>query len=126
MTKQELESIRDLQCDLDNKQRELARINNRSIISSPQPSEVHGSGIADTVATRGDRAVQLEREIVELKNQINARLAYIHSIPDRLTHDVVRYACVYGFRWKKIAELVGGCNTEDSVRMLYNRFMEKL
>lgn len=126
MTKSELEQIRDLQYRIDEMKRDLVRLNNRSIIGSPQPSESHGSGIADTVADRGGERVALEQELAELTARRDERIAYINGIRDGVLRTIVRCYCVYGFKWKKIAEKVGGCNTEDSVRKLYDRFMAKL
>lgn len=122
MTKSELEGIRELQYQIDTIKRDIKRLNERSIISSPQSSEVHGSGIADPVAARGNRLAYLERELAELTTQYNERIAYINGIQDDVLRTIVRCYCVYGFKWKKIAEKVGGKNNEDSVRKLYERF----
>lgn len=122
MTKSELEGIRELQYQIDTIKRDITRLNERSVISSPQSSEIHSSGIADTVAARGNRLADLERELAELIVQRDERLAYINSINDIVLRTIVRCYCVYGFRWKKIAQKVGGGNTEDSVRKLYERF----
>lgn len=122
MTKSELEGIRELQYQIDTIKRDITRLNERSVISSPQASEIHSSGIADTVAARGNRLADLEHELAELIVQRDERLAYINSINDIVLRTIVRCYCVYGFRWKKIAQKVGGGNTEDSVRKLYERF----
>ena len=122
MTKSELEGIRELQYQIDTINRDIRRLKERSIISSPQLSEIHSSGVADTVAARGNRLADLERELSELTERRDERLAYINSISDTVLRTIVRCYCVYGFKWKKIAEKVGGKNNEDSVRKLYERF----
>lgn len=126
LTREELEQIRDLQYRIDEMKRDLIRLNNRSVIGSPQPSESHGSGIADTVAARGDECVALEQELAELTAQRDERIAYINGIRDSMLRTIVRCYCVYGFKWKKIAEKVGGRNSEHNVMQMYNRFMSKL
>ncbi len=122
MTKSELEGIRELQYQIDTIKRDIKRLNERSVISSPQSSEIHSTGIADTVGNRGINVVALQQELAELEAQRDERLAYINSIHDTVLRTIVRCYCVYGFKWKKIAEKVGGGNSEDSVRKLYERF----
>lgn len=126
MTKQDLESIRELQYQIDNIKRDIKRLNERSVISSPQSSETHGSGVADPVAVRGNRLAYLEHELAELTAQRDERIAYINSIHDNVLRTIVRCYCVYGFKWKKIAEKVGGKNSEHNVMQMYNRFVDKL
>ncbi len=125
MTKTELESIRDLQYKIDCIQRDIKRLNERSVISSPQSSETHGCGIADPVATRGNKLYDLEKELAILTADCDKRIAYINSIQDDILKRIVRCRCVYGFKWKKIAKMIGGENTEDGVRKLYERFVPK-
>ena len=108
----------------------LEKLTAKSLIQSPQPNVSHGSGISDKVGRLAEQCVDLEQLIRDKKSEIQQQrdkaLEYIYSIPDSLTRQVVYYRCVSLFSWKRVAYEVGGNNTPDGVRMLYNRFMDKM
>lgn len=122
--KTQLEDIRRIQRNIYKLERSLAILNARSLVSSPQTGGTsHGSGTVDTVARRGDKAISLENEIAAEKARLKELLDYIESISDTVLRDIVRDRCVYGFSWREIAENVGGDNSKDGVRMLFERFI---
>ena len=61
--------------------------------------------------------------ILELNalQQIEEIEAYINSITDPLIRQIVLLRVVDCNSWRDIAQQIGGDNTEDSVRMIYNR-----
>ena len=130
MTRDELEQIYYLNRELRVLERELERICGQSLIQSPQPFSTHGSGVSDKVGRLAQKRVDLEQLIrdkkAEIQHQRDKALEYIYNIPDSLTRQVVYYRCVSLFSWKRVAYEVGGNNTPDGVRMLYNRFMDKI
>lgn len=52
-------------------------------------------------------------------------LKYIAKIEDAQTQLIFRYRFINNFSWVKIAHIIGGGNTEDSVRMRVKRYLEK-
>ena len=60
------------------------------------------------------------------QQQRDKAVVYIYGIPDSLTRQIVYYRCVSLFSWRRVAYEVGGNNTEDGVRKIYSRFMDKL
>ena len=56
------------------------------------------------------------------KNNI---LRYISGINDPLVRLIIHYRYIDLFSWSKVASLVGGNNTPDSVRMLSERYIKK-
>ena len=48
---------------------------------------------------------------------------FISSINDSLTRRILRFRVIDGLKWKEVAQKIGGNNTEDGVRAIYNRFM---
>ena len=130
MTRDELEQIYYLNRELRVLERELERICGQSLIQSPMPNASHGSGISDKVGSLAQKRVDTEQLIrdkkAEIQNQRDKALEYIYNIPDSLTRQVVYYRCVSLMSWKRVAYEVGGNNTPDGVRMLYNRFMDKI
>ena len=130
MTRDELEQIYYLNRELRVLERELERICGQSLIQSPLPNSSHGSGVSDKVGRLAQKRVDTEQLIrdkkAEIQHQRDKALEYIYNIPDSLTRQVVYYRCVSLMSWKRVAYEVGGNNTPDGVRMLYNRFMDRI
>ncbi len=122
--KSELNNMRDMQFRLAELKEKLAEINAASLVSSPQPSASHGSGISDRVADRGNKAADLECRIAELEEKLHRLTEYIETIPDVKLRKIVRGWCVQRFSWKEIAALVG--SNENSVRKRYCRYVEEM
>ena len=129
MTRKELEQIYYLNKELHMWERELERQRGKSLIQSPMPSAVHGSGVSDKVGSLAEKRVDLERLVQDKQAEIqrlkDKAVEYINTIPDSLTRQIIYYRCVSLFGWRKIAFTVGGGNTEESVRKVYTRFFDK-
>lgn len=66
-----------------------------------------------------------EHEKEQTRMRIAGMIEWIENIDDPLVKDIVRYRYLRGFSWVKIAHKVGGGNTQDSVRMIVNRYLNK-
>lgn len=64
----------------------------------------------------------LEMELVETINQIEE---FIASLNDSRMRRIINLRFIDGLSWNSVADCIGGGNTEDGVRMAFNRFMEK-
>ena len=130
MTKAELEQIYYLNRELKLWETELERVRCKSLVGSPLPGNSHGSGVSDKVADRAERIIELENRIIAKRDEIqrlrDEAVAYIESIPDSLTRQIIYYRCVSLMSWRKVAYEVGGYNTAESVRQIYSRFMRDL
>ena len=130
MTKSDLEQIYYLNRELKMWETELERVRCKSLVGSPLPGNSHGSGVSDKVADRAERIIELENRIIAKRDEIqrlrDEAVAYIESIPDSLTRQIVYYRCVSLMNWRRVAYEVGGNNTPDGVRMIYNRFMDQI
>ena len=67
-----------------------------------------------------------QKDLLEvMENQLSLRTyevqEFICSIKDSLTRRIVNYRVLEGMQWNEIADKIGGDNTEDSVRMVFNR-----
>ena len=49
---------------------------------------------------------------------------FINSIEDSLTRQVFYYRFVKSLPWKRVAYMTGGCNTEESVRKIAERYLK--
>lgn len=130
MTKQQLEQIYYTARELHMWERELERLKARSPVSSPQPHIGSGSSISDPTAQKTERVISLEDKIRKLKEKLQTErdeaVQFILTIPNSVTRMVVYYRCVSLMNWRRVAYEVGGNNSADGVRMIYNRFIEKL
>ena len=64
---------------------------------------------------------ELEMELLETLNDVEI---FITSIKDSHIRRIVNLRVVDGLSWGEVARRIGG-NTEDSVRMAFNRFIEQ-
>lgn len=64
---------------------------------------------------------ELEMELLETLNDVEI---FITSIKDSHIRRIVSLRVVDGLSWGEVARRIGG-NTEDSVRMAFNRFIEQ-
>lgn len=60
-------------------------------------------------------------ELLELQNEVEE---YIESIEDSRMRRIIRMRFIDKLTWNQVADNIGGGNTEDSVRMAFNRFIE--
>lgn len=64
----------------------------------------------------------LEMELLETLNQVEE---FIANVDDSRMRRIINLRFIEGLSWNKVADHIGGGNTEDGVRMAFNRFMEK-
>lgn len=64
----------------------------------------------------------LEMELMETLNQVEE---FIKSVDDSRMRRIITLRFNDNLSWFKVAERLGGKSTADSVRMEFNRFMEK-
>lgn len=65
---------------------------------------------------------ELEMELLETLNEVEE---FISSVNDSHLRRIINLRVVEGLPWNKVADRIGGNNTEDSVRKAFERFMEK-
>ena len=64
----------------------------------------------------------LEFDLLRKTNEIEK---FIASIDDSRMRRIINLKFIENLPWNKVADHIGGGNTEDSIRMAFNRFMEK-
>ena len=65
---------------------------------------------------------ELEMELLETLNDVEE---FIASVKDSHMRRIISLRVVDGLSWNKVADKIGGENTEGSVKMAFQRFMEK-
>lgn len=131
VTKKELEQIYYITREINMWQRELDSLKTKSKVSSPALTGMpEGKGTTgDRVGNNATRIAYLEQKIKDKKSELEIlRISiteYIMSIDDSLIRQIIKLRCIDLKTWTKIAIAVGGYNTADSVRMIYNRYIDK-
>lgn len=130
ITKEELSQIYYLNKEVKMWQKELNRLKCQSLLKGQQLTGMpSASGTKDKVgdfATRkADIELIIEGKLKEIQIQREKIIESINNIEDSLIRQIVFYRNVSCMSWKQVALEIGGNNTENSVRMAYNRFIEK-
>ncbi len=115
---------------IEQKRREIQRIQERLESMSPNLSGMpHGGGVHDKI---GDGVVELVSKKEELEELIRGYYseedrisAWIDQVNDIQINLILSLRFKEKLSWNKIADEIGGNNTEDSVRMMVNRYLEK-
>lgn len=71
----------------------------------------------------GNRKSALELLEFELLQKTNEVEEFIASVDDSRMRRIINLRFIEKLSWNKVADNIGGGNTEDSVRMMFNRFM---
>lgn len=69
---------------------------------------------------RKDILIKLEMELSETLNNVET---FIASVKDSHIRRIISLRIIDGLSWNKVADRIGGGNTDDSVRKAYDRFM---
>ena len=77
-------------------------------------------------ATINHEIRKLESRYDNLLHVTNEVLDFIDQIEDSRMRMIITYRFIENYSWNKVAEEMGGGNTDDGVRMMFNRFMEKM
>lgn len=115
---------------IEQKQREIQRIIDRLTSMSPNLSGMpHGGGVHDKLGEGVPDLVDKKRELEEIRRgyeQEEAKLnGWIDGIEDLQIQLIFSLRFKERMSWNEVADTVGGNNSEDSVRMTVNRYLEK-
>ena len=88
----------------------------------------HTPGVKDKIGDLASEIADLETEIEQLKKDIDLSAgkvtAFIAEIPDVQTRMIFRIRFCRGLAWKEVAKVLGGGNSEASVKSLCYRYLE--
>ena len=70
-----------------------------------------------------ERKELLGDKILRAEEERNRILKYINSIDDSLIRLIIQYRFLNLLPWAKVAYFVGGNNTEESVRKMFERYI---
>lgn len=115
---------------IDQKRREIRRIEERLGIKSPSLTGMpHGSGVHDKIGEGVPELVDKKNELEEIIRKYEAeedRLnRWIDDIPDLQIQTYMSLRFKERMSWNEVADVAGGNNSENSVRMMVNRYLER-
>jgi hypothetical protein len=127
MTKKELSQLYNLSKEIKAKEEQLEQLKAIAESTTAQLSDMpHGSGVSDkigkTVAEIADIKSLIQLKIQEYWHEYNRLMRYINDIDDSLIRQIMTLRYINGMTWNAVADTIGG-NTEDSIRMIHNRFL---
>lgn len=131
MTLKELSQLYDLKREIAQDERRLQVLeDDATSISSPIITDMPRSHSRINKIEVGTENVEKIRSVIESKKIrcINERLRlekYISEIDDSLTRRIFTLRFVEGHSWRKVAIKMGGNNTEESVKKICYRYLEK-
>lgn len=130
MTKKECNQLYYINREIKMWEKELARIRNKSYVNSPQVTgmPIGTTGTSDKTAERSLLELEYEKLIEQLRTvaalKKNEILNFISTIELSSDRQIVFLRAAALLHWSVIADELGGDNTEDAVRMRYNRLFE--
>ena len=91
---------------------------------------IHIEGLDDTKEMLlnkkiSDEIEKLEKRYETLVQVTREVMDYIESVDDSRMRMIITYRVIENYSWNKVADMMGGGNTEDSVKKMFYRFMEK-
>lgn len=132
MTRERLSQIFYLEKEQKMWEEKLRELEAASLIKG---QEITGMPFANTGET-SDKVMSLvirKQTIVAIIEEIQERIdaqkeeiyEYINTIEDSLLRQIVVYRCVSCMNWVQVANRIGGGNTAESVRKIYERSIPK-
>lgn len=95
--------------------------------SSYYPYVARSFTIEGTDTNRIERLQRrLQRKIDDLMDIVEETNKFIDSIEDSLTRQIISLRYINGLPWNQVANSLGQGYTEDGVRMMCNRFLDKI
>lgn len=129
MTKQELNRHLELVQQLEHCREMLATL---EAATCPRAQRLDGmphapgirDGVGDLAAEIADTKAEIEGLQAEIARSEAAAAAWIGTIEDMQTRLIFRLRYIRGFAWKEVAALIGGGNTDKSVRIRAYRYIQ--
>ena len=130
MSKEELSQIYYLNREIKMWQKELERLECQSLLKGQQLSGMPSGGgnidkVGDLAVKKTDIQLIIEGKLKEIQLQRERIIGYINSIEDSMMRQIVFYRNVSCMSWRQVAMEIGGDNTEEGIKKIYQRFLKK-
>lgn len=130
MDKKRLSRMYFLPIRIDQKVREIQRIQERLTSASPNLSGMpHGGGVHDKIGEGVVELVTRKEELEELVSgyrlELNDLEEWVESIEDIQIQTMIELRYKERMTWNQVADAMGCVNTDDSCRKMVERFLAK-
>lgn len=128
MTKKELSQLVWLKREIERDKERLRELEARAEgLGAPLTGAPGGGGASDTVgryaAEAADVCRAIDGKVRRCWTELQRLTRYIDAVEDSLMRQILTARYIEGKTWNQVADSIGGGNTEDSVRMLHNRYL---
>lgn len=113
--KQRLDSLKAKACSL----------SGPNLTGMPGGGSFSGSSIDRQIAEIVDLESIISAKITQCLHERNRLERYIADIPDSLTRQIFTLRFINGLSWFQVSMHIGGYNTEDSVKKICYRFIDR-
>lgn len=130
MTAQELRQLYYLNREIEEQKQRLKELETAATGAASRITGMpYGYEISDKVgnysAEIADLKAAIEMNMKRCWQELNKLTTYINSVDDSLTRQILTLRYINGLPWAQVAACIGGGNTEDSVRKIHTRFLER-
>lgn len=137
MNKEELKQLRYIKSEIESIKKQLSDLDYTVATDKVIGSSCHFPYVQRSFTITGVDFLEYDRKAERLRRKLNKRIKelidlvektneFIEDIEDSLTRQIISLRYINGLTWEDVANSIGGNNTADSVRMLCNRFLDKL
>lgn len=136
MTRQELKQIRYLKREIELLQEQIAAVEGEIITDKVRGSDPDHPWTERSFIIRGlpgernEKLLRLrerlERRMKDLQDMRAEIFEWVEGIEDSLLRQIIVLRHVNGLSWRQIARTIGAGTTWNSLRMMHDRFLEKL
>lgn len=114
--------LRDARRELFDVRQKFSAVSSPALTGMPSGSPRNGNNKIEQYVSK---ICDLQKSIEEKQRQYNEIRQYITDIPDYITRKIFKKRFFENMKWSKVAEAVGGNNTEDSVKKRCYRYVLK-
>lgn len=136
MTRQKLKQVRYLKREIELLQEQIAAVEGEIVMDRVRGSDPDHPWTERSFIIRGlpgernEKLLRLrerlERRMKDLQDMRAEIFEWVEGIEDSLLRQIIVLRHVNGLSWRQIARTIGAGTTWNSLRMMHDRFLEKL
>lgn len=137
MNKEELKQLRYIKSEIESIKKQLSDLDYTVATDKVRGSSSHFPYVQRSFTIEGVDYEEYNRKTIRLRKKLSRRISelmdlveetneFIERIEDSLVRQVISLRYINGLTWNQVADGIGGECTEESVRKLCERYLEKM